>query len=124
MDPILGVFGRGQLASELGQLGRGVRRTAAGCLSGRILQLRGDALIRPLGGEREMTRPLLLVDHDRSQPAVDVSPCLCRGLRVRHGREQRVSRSDASAALFDDAGLEGILDVVFGRRPADRSRDQ
>jgi hypothetical protein len=35
-----------------------------------------------------------------------------------------VSRSDASAALFDDAGLEGMLDVVFGARPADGSGDQ
>ena len=71
-----------------------------------------------------MTRPLLLVDHDRSQPSVDIPPCLCRGLRVRHGRKQRVSRPDASAAPLDDAGLEGVFDVVFGRRTADRSRDQ
>ena len=111
-------------ASELRQLGGSVRRAAAGCLAGRVLQLRGDTLIRPVGGEREMTRPLLLVDHDRGQPAVDIPPCLRRGLRVRHGRKQRVSRPDAPAAPFDDAGLEGILDVVFGRRTADRSCDQ
>ena len=124
MDPLLGVVGRGQLASQIRQLGRGVRGAPAARLPGRRLELSGDTLVRPLRGEREVSRPLLLVDHHRREPPVSLPPLVPGRHRVLNGREQRVGRPDAPGARLDHTVVEGSFDVVFGIRASDRLRDQ
>ena len=124
MDPSDGRLGRGELASELRQFGRGVRRPAAPCSSSGVLELRCHFLIRAFGGEREVTRPLLLVDHDCGDPAVDVPACPTRGSCVEDRREQREDRSEPSAAHVDHPGFERSVDLVLGRPTSDRPRNQ
>ena len=68
MDPRLGVLGWSQLASELRKLSGGVGSPSPARSAGGVLQFRSHVLIWPFGGQRKMTRSLLLVHHDRSQP--------------------------------------------------------
>jgi hypothetical protein len=118
VDPRFGISDRRQLTSQLYQLSRGIGGAALARSEGGVLQLRGHALIRSVGGKREVSRSFFLVGNDARKPAVDVPPFSTRGFGILNGPEERVSRSQTPGALLDHTCFEGSFDVIVGARTA------
>jgi hypothetical protein len=73
---VLGTIGRRQAGGLLGELGCHAGGAARGSSARRLLERGGNGGIRPGRGEGEVARPLLGIDDDLRQAAVELAPAL------------------------------------------------
>ena len=112
------------LKREPRQLACGRRGTACGRVGRSGVELGGDGLVGPLGGEREMPRSRLEVARKIDQLPVHVTSPAGGGGLVERGGQQRVLEVDAAGGVdADDARLLGWFECV-GRGHGSRRRRQ
>ena len=110
------VHGR-QCESLLEQLGRSHRRSARRGKARRLVKRCGDLAVRAGGAEREVSRPLLRIAHERGESHVEVPPVTWFDTAVRGRAEQRVREPDPARADRDDLLLDRDAEDAAGIEP-------
>ena len=132
-EPALGKLGRGQLRGLLAQAGGHGRRAAGAGAKGTLVEPRGNPLVGPGRGSREVVGALDRVGHDLGKPLVNLSPPSRIGGSVRARRKQRVEKAHAAVIDRDEpCGLrrvEGacahhVVDERAGRLRRSRGHEQ
>ena len=100
----------------VGELGRLLGGAAAAGVRRRRVERRRDLLVRAGCGDREMAGPLLRVDVQGREAAVQLAPPVQRHVLVAEGCEQGMRESDPVAVELEHAPPAGQLDVVHRSR--------
>ncbi len=112
-----GILGRRDLPGQLGELGGGVGSSPCGGVPRRRVERLRHLPIGSTCREGEVSRPLLRVEDDVRQAAMEAPSGLRRGCGVDGRSEERVCELDPLAAAFDDVRLFGFADPGQGSIP-------
>jgi hypothetical protein len=104
--------GWGQPAGLLGQLRGDLRRATARGGPGSRLERGRDMLVRLLGRQGQVERPLLKVVEDGGEASVDLSALRRGGVGVGQRAQQRVGEADPVAVAHQDPGGQRLLEAL------------